>query len=203
MKNDPDIHNELLKENPFSEYSEVKLLTCTDRLIASNPSKNRFLIEPLSYIWGHLKGTNRTMFNRRMPSNLLPIRWLPKVKKYLHSINFNSTPRGRGHVYFIPLNLNHIVSVNPQISCYGLYIGSSFYKPQTRLQHHLQDRNANIDVKTRSYKYYLVSLSHIFTPISSSDAYEIELQCLDSLRTRNMENLPKRIIKGDKFKRVT
>lgn len=203
MRNDPDIHNELLKENPFSEYSEVKLLTFTDRLIACDPSKNHYLIEPLSYIWGHLRGTSRTIFNQRMPSDLLPIRWLPKVKKYLHSIKFKSTPRGRGHVYFIPLNLNHIVSVNPQISCYGLYIGSSFYKPQTRLKHHLEDRNANTDVKSRSYKYYLVSLSHIFAPISAPDAYEIELQCLDSLRAKNLKNLPKRIIKGDKQKWVT
>ena len=43
MRNDPDIHNELLKENPFSEYSAVKLLTYTDRLIASDPSKNHYL----------------------------------------------------------------------------------------------------------------------------------------------------------------
>ena len=89
MRNDPDIHNELLKENPFSEYSEVKLLTFTDRLIACDPSKNHYLIEPLSYIWGHLKGTNRTMFNQRMPSDLLPIRWLPKVKSIFTVLNLN------------------------------------------------------------------------------------------------------------------
>ena len=58
MRNDLDIHKELLKEDPFSEYSEVELLALAARLIASDPSMNHYLIEPLSYIWGHLKGVS-------------------------------------------------------------------------------------------------------------------------------------------------
>jgi hypothetical protein len=196
MRNDPDIYKELLKKNPFGEYSEVELLALAARLIASDPSKNNYLIEPLSYIWGHLKGANRTEFNQRMPSDLFPILWLPKVKKYLHSIKFDSTPRGRGHVYFIPLRLDRFVNVDSRIRRYGVYIGSSFYKPQTRLKNHLKGAYSNRDVRTNSYNYYLESLSHIFEPISKPYAKEIELKCLKYLRDKNFLNLPKKIILG-------
>ena len=46
-----------------------------------------------------------------------------------------------------------------------------------------------------------MSLSHIFEPINARYAREIEFQCLESLRAKNMNNLPEKIIKGDKVKR--
>ena len=199
MRNDPDIHYELLKEKPFGEYSKSNLLDLTNRLISDKPLENKYLIEPLSYIWGNLKGTHRTEFNQKMPKDLLPIRWLPKVKNYLHSIKFHSTPRGQGHVYFIPVKLNKFVSIGHQTKQYGVYIGSSKWSPEKRLSQHLEGGHlANREVCKYSYQFYLVSLSHIFGPISRMEADRIELHCLKYLREdANFKNLPKKIILGD------
>jgi hypothetical protein len=187
--------NELMRDQPFEGHSQAELLKkglalikvltdCEDKL---NP-----LLEPLSYIWSELIDGPRKELNQEMSQKgLVPIRWLAKVKRITNGIPYTQTARGRGHVYFILLDESQMTSV----SKIGLYIGQSVYSPQRRFENHRNGINASRHVHNKG-KFVLQSLSYKFKPISNSESKRLEKECLKTLRAKQFQNLPAKLIRG-------
>lgn len=187
---------ELGQKRPFLNWTNEALLAEGEKIVQAIKVKGENLdplLEPLSYIWAVLDPKGRPKLNRLMSqARIIPIRWLYKVKSIVEGMRFKKTPRGRGHVYFVLLDQSHVVTSKQQP---GLYIGQSFYTPERRFKNHKSGENSSSKVHHHG-KFILMSLSHVFKPISNADLKKIEKQCLDRLKTANLGNLPKKIIRG-------